>query len=69
MKKTVYIENEGALFRGASRAWPSEVWKPKSGTWAPYVGETPKPIEWGDIIEEAEAKAMMTGPKGLSDAA
>jgi hypothetical protein len=54
---TVYIENEGALYRGFARAWPQEIW---NGTeFVPYEGEVPKGIEWGDIIDEAEAKRLI----------
>jgi hypothetical protein len=57
----VYIENEGALFRGASQAWPSEIYQASrgGGTWQPYTGRVPKPIEWGDIITQAAAEKMM----------
>lgn len=53
----VYIENEGALFRGESRAWPKEVWT--GSEFKPYTGKVPKDIEWGDVITEAEAEVMM----------
>jgi hypothetical protein len=43
--KLIYIENEGAIFRGIDRAWPKEVW---DGTkLVPYRGNVPKDIEWG----------------------
>jgi hypothetical protein len=38
----IYIENEGALFRGLSRSFPKEVWGHKTHTWRPYTGEVPK---------------------------
>lgn len=41
----IYIENEGALFRGESRVWPRQVWNGKD--FVPYTGSVPKPIEWG----------------------
>lgn len=56
-KKIIYIENEGALFRGPARAWPKEVWDGSKFT--PYTGRVPKDIEWGHIIDEAEAKRLM----------
>jgi hypothetical protein len=55
----IYIENEGALFRGLSRSWPAEVWSRKERKFVPYTGTTPKPIEWGDEISGAEAISMM----------
>lgn len=55
----IYIENEGALFRGPARAWPREVWA--NGRWEPYSGHVPKDIEWGDRIDEAEAQRLMGG--------
>lgn len=58
MKKSILIENEGALFRGPSVGIPREVWNPGSG-WTPYKGETPKPEGWGSEISETEASALM----------
>lgn len=55
----IYIENEGALFRGPARAWPEEVWN--GSEFVPYKGAVPKDIEWGDEIDEAEAQRMMGG--------
>ena len=55
----IYIENDGALFRGPARAWPKEVWL--DGAFKPYSGSVPKDIDWGNIIDEAEAKKMMGG--------
>jgi hypothetical protein len=55
----IYIENEGALFRGPARAWPREVFA--GGQWAPYEGQTPKDVEWGNEIDEAEAQRLMGG--------
>lgn len=55
----IYIENEGALFRGPARAWPKEVWNGKA--FEPYKGAVPKDIEWGSEIDEAEARRIMGG--------
>ena len=55
----IYIENEGALFRGVARAWPKEVWNGQK--FVPYKGVVPKGIEWGNEIDEAEAKQLMGG--------
>jgi len=55
----IYIENEGALFRGPARAWPKEVWNGKE--FVPYKGSVPKDVDWGDEIDEAAAKALMGG--------
>ena len=54
-----FIENEGALFRGASVGFPSEVWNAAKGAFEPYKGTVPKPIEWGNEIDENEANEMM----------
>jgi len=53
----IYIENEGALFRGPARAWPREVWN--GSEFAPYKGQVPKDVEWGDEIDEAAAQRLM----------
>ena len=56
----IYIENEGALFRGPSRGLPVEVWSARERKFVPYAGAgKPKPIEWGHAISEAEARKMM----------
>jgi hypothetical protein len=55
----IYIENDGALFRGPARAWPKEVWN--GSEFVPYKGSVPKDIEWGDEIDEAAAKRLMGG--------
>jgi hypothetical protein len=55
----IYIENEGALFRGPARAWPREVW---TGTkFEAYKGQVPKGIEWGNQIDEEEALRLVGG--------
>jgi hypothetical protein len=58
-KKQVYIEHDGALFRGFGRAHPQEVWHASKG-WVPYKFEGGyKPVEWGSVISEAEANELM----------
>lgn len=55
----VYIENEGALFRGPARGIPEEVWSAREGKFVPYKGNKNKPIDWGHIISEEEAREIM----------
>ena len=55
----IYIENEGALFRGPARGLPEEVWSPSRGEFVPYTGDKNKPIGWGYEISEEEARALM----------
>lgn len=62
----IYIENEGALFKGPARAWPKEVWNGRE--FVPYEGAVPKGIEWGDEIDEEEANRLM-GAQGQNEAA
>jgi hypothetical protein len=57
--RRIFIENEGALFRGYQRGWPDEVWSPRDRAFVPYEGECPKGIAWGEEINEAEAFRMM----------
>lgn len=52
----MYIESQQALFRGASYAWPTEVWDVVAQAWRPYTGKVPKPDGWGDIVSDAEAE-------------
>lgn len=59
---SVYIENEGALFRGPARGVPQEVWSAQDGKFVPYkLAGQPKPIDWGQVIDEAEAQKLMGG--------
>lgn len=62
----IYIENEGALFRGPSRAWPKEVWN--GSEFVPYKGSVPKDIDWGDEIDEAAAQEIMGAAPAEQDA-
>jgi hypothetical protein len=55
----VLIKNDGVLYRGYYRAWPLEIWYSSEGGWAPYKGDVPKGVEWGDIISEKEAEDYM----------
>lgn len=55
----IYIENDGALFRGVDCTLPKEIWSKRERAWELYAGEVPKPYEWGHEITEAEAKDMM----------
>lgn len=57
----IYIENEGALFRGPARAWPKEVWNGRE--FVPYKGAVPKDIDWGAEVDEAEAQQLMGAEK------
>ena len=57
----IYIENEGALFRGPSRAWPREVWD--GNKFVPYEGSIPKDIDWGQKISEEDASKIMNSDK------
>lgn len=56
----IYIENEGALFRGVARGLPYEIWNTKEGRFVPYAfaGHI-KPVDWGHVITEKEAQAMI----------
>lgn len=59
----IYIENDGALFRGVSRGLPKEVWSRKAQAWKPNTFDEPfKPIGWGTVISEAEATKLMGEP-------
>ena len=55
----IYIEHEGALFKGPTRAHPTERYDFRDRNWHPYKGETPKAVDWGTQITEAEATVMM----------
>ena len=52
----VYVEHDGALFRGPTSKNPTYVWLERSGRWKPYVFEGSfKPVEWGNPLSEAQA--------------
>lgn len=59
MANKVYIEEDGVLYRGVARAWPDEVWNAQAGAFLPYKGGTPKPTDWGEVIDDAAAEAIM----------
>lgn len=59
MTTSCYILEDGVLYRGFSRSFPVERWSRRQRRFLPYRGKTPKPIEWGDLIDEAEARAFM----------
>lgn len=56
----VYIENEGALFRGPARGVPLEVWDSSVRAFVPYAlaGE-PKKVDWGYVVDAEEAHRIM----------
>lgn len=58
-KQLRYIENEGALFRGYTRAFPEEVYDTRTKSWHVYEGTNPKPVDWGDYVTEEEAREWM----------
>ncbi len=48
MARQIYIENDGALFRGFSVGHPCEVWSMRDQAWKPYRFDAKfKPVEWG----------------------
>lgn len=53
-----YIEHLGDLFLGPARGLPKAVWSFRDRCWLEYGGG-PKGIEWGSIIDEDEAQALM----------
>lgn len=56
----VFIENEGALFRGPARGLPMEVWNTGEQRFVPYAGAgRPRDVSWGTVISEAEARELM----------
>lgn len=58
--KMLFIENEGALFRGPARGVPLEVWSRLENKFIPYrFAGQPKPIDWGHLIDEAQAIQLM----------
>jgi hypothetical protein len=58
--KLLFIENEGALFRGPARGVPLEVWNRVERKFVPYVlAGQPKPVDWGSLISEEEARSLM----------
>lgn len=59
----VYMENEGALFRGFAFRHPQELWNELECRWEPYTGERLKPIEWGMEITEERALEWMARDK------
>ncbi|MNV78821.1 hypothetical protein D3C71_1723370 [compost metagenome] len=61
----IFIENDGALFRGPTRGLPQEAWSARERRFLPYAqaGEI-RPVDWGHVITESEAQAMMGLERG-----
>lgn len=57
-----YIEHLGDLYMGFTRPWPEAVWNRRDKRWYKYEETGGKPIEWGEIITEEEAKRIMGEP-------
>jgi hypothetical protein len=68
----MFIENEGALFRGSSRQEPAEIWDRSREEWVAYEGEVPKLHVWGRTITEDEALALIeedgVAPRNVGEA-
>lgn len=60
MAEKVFIENDGALFRGVARGLPDEVWHAGKQQFVAYKSE-PKPVDWGEIVDEDRAREIMFG--------
>ena len=59
-KNLLFIEHEGALYRGPHRGVPLQVWVPGEQQFVPYkLAGQPKEIDWGTLIPEEQAKRMM----------
>lgn len=58
MADKVYIENEGALYRGVARGLPDEVWDTTIKKFVAYPLE-PKPVDWGEVVDETRAQEIM----------
>lgn len=54
-----FIENEGQLYRGPSRANPLQVWNAREKQFVPYSGGIPKGVDWGEIIDADAAAEIM----------
>ena len=62
----IYIENEGALFRGPARGVPLELWDANVREFVPYTfAAQPKDIAWRNVIDETEAERLMAAPNGI----
>ena len=55
----ILIENDGAIFRGSSVSFPSEVWDLARQKWVTYRGTVPKPVQWGNVISAIDAACYM----------
>lgn len=62
----MYIENEGAIFKGTSRSFPTHVRDHGIKDWIAYEGSVPKRIEWGYEITEDEALEWIAEAEGAA---
>ncbi|MGM9428394.1 hypothetical protein [Hydrogenophaga sp. MI9] len=57
----VFIENEGALFRGPSRGNPIEVWSVGHGKFVDYPArDLLRGVDWGTVITSEQARSLMS---------
>ena len=57
------IEHEGALYRGFGRAHPLELYTREGWKLYAKAGEA-KPVEWGSVIDDTAAAAIMKEIEG-----
>ncbi|WP_238914236.1 hypothetical protein [Achromobacter insolitus] len=56
----IFIENDGALYRGPVRGLPKEVWSAFEGRFVPYAfSDQVRPVGWGHVIDEEQARVIM----------
>jgi hypothetical protein len=67
----LYVDAEGALYRGFGRAFPLAVWRPHEQVWELF-SDGPKPDGWGRRVSMKEAERCYPGstvaalPHGLA---
>jgi hypothetical protein len=67
-RRWIYVEQDGALFRGFSSGHPQEVWWARKGRWEPYSFEGDhKPVEWGSEISLSEALKLTSATPGVQE--
>lgn len=61
IRKMVFIDAGGALYRGFGRRWPEMVWDARSAKWTPCTLPTPQDWDWGGLVTPREAERCYPG--------
>ena len=59
MHELIYLERNGAIYRGYRPDAPMELWDEAMQIWQPYAPVGPIPIDWAREVSSEEALIFM----------